>query len=203
MKRYAIALLCVTAPLAAQQWEAGLFLGQQSYRDQEVPDAGNVQANSKTVYGVRLGYSVVDLGPALLQVTAAYQPKNKTHAKGDDGTLEDFQYTHQYFGVGAMFNFKALVAVGAGLEYRFEKVGVESQELGNHSASYGRPWLRANVGYAIPSPVVKPFVGLEVAVPLTRKSLTVDQADFVTNVDDALRSLAPKYQVGAYFGVRF
>ena len=42
-----------------------------------------------------------------------------------------------------------------------------------------------NAGYAFPTPLVKPFIGLEVAVPLTDKDL------------------GPKLQIGVYGGIRF
>jgi len=57
-----------------------------------------------------------------------------------------------------------------------------------------------NAGFAIPSPVVKPFVGLEVAFPLTTKSSGVDSS---ASTADALKAMAPKSQFGLYAGIRF
>jgi len=193
----ALALLLGT-PLAAQKVEVGLFLGQQQYpspHEDVMPGlTGQLNLDSKTVYAVRFGYSVVDIGPALFQITAGHQPEAKTTINvtlgGTPQGQEDFKQSH--WSVGAMFNFKAVVAVGAGLEYRAEKL-----ETLNESTTYNRPWARLNVGYAIPSPVVKPFIGVEVAFPLTTTSNKFD------TIENTLKSMAPKSQVGIYAGVRF
>lgn len=217
MKKSILALSALAVfPLSAQSWEAGLFLGQQSYRSDSAtlpPDKVDTQVDSKFVYGFRLGRSVADLGPALLQVTVGYQPPatatatltdtyDSTPAIAPRATgvktapvteVLKADYKASAFSLGAMFNFKAFVAVGAGLEYRFEKL-----EMGSLSSTYGRPWARVNAGIAFPSPVVKPFVGLEVDLPLTSKSL-----DSITSADDMLKAMAPKFQAGIYAGVRF
>ena len=110
----------------------------------------------------------------------------------DVGTFKE-----DHWSAGAMFNFKAVVAVGAGLEFRSEKL---SGDFGgtSDSTTYNRVWIRLNAGYAIPSPVVKPFFGLEVAFPLAKKDLemTSSNADF-------LKAMAPKSQIGLYAGIRF
>ena len=209
-------------PLSAQSWEAGLFLGQQTYKAGSFSPTANdlfdYKTDSKFVYGIRLGHSVVDLGPALFEVNVAYQPEvtstttvtqtsvvqtgqpaqtlrgraaatgNLTSTSTSTGDLKA-----GYYAVGAMFTFKALVAVGVGVDYRFEKI-----ELPGTSTTYNRPWARANVGYAFPSPVVKPFIGVEAAFPFTSKSLDMNNSN-----EDNVKALAPKAQVGIYAGVRF
>ena len=173
-------LLVLAAPLSAQTFEVGLNVSREAYTSQNTTP--RVEAEDKTVVAARVGYALVDLGPALLQVTAAYQPKVDTDLK-PNGILVPTKVGHEYWGVGAMFNFKALVAVGAGVDYRFEKTTVASVYSSSHT--YGRPWARVNVGYAFPTPVVKPFIGVEAAIPLTEETL------------------GPKGQVGVYGGIRF
>ena len=200
MKKHAIAFaLLLGSPLAAQSWEAGLFLGQQQYpspHTEVMPGVtGQLNLDNKTVYAVRFGYSVMDIGPALFQITAGYQPESKTTINSTlggapSGTPSDFKQSH--WSIGAMFNFKAVVAVGAGLEYRAEKLEAEGE-----STTYNRPWIRANIGYAIPSPMVKPFFGVEVAFPLTNTSNKFD------SIENVLKSMAPKNQIGLYAGIRF
>jgi hypothetical protein len=200
MKKATLALaLLVGLPLTAQKWEAGLFLGQQQYpspHEELTPGVtGQLNLDNKTVYAIRFGYSVVDMGPALFQITAGYQPEVKSGVSATlggvaEGKGTDFKQSH--WAVGAMFNFKAVVAVGAGLEYRAEKL-----ELLNESTTYNRPWARLNAGYAIPSPLVKPFFGVEVAFPLTNTSNKFD------SIENTLKSMAPKNQFGLYAGIRF
>ena len=194
MKKIALIALAAGLPLVAQSWELGLFAGQQSYKS--ISESGLTgEPKSKTVLAGRLGYSLVDVGPALFQVNLGFQPKVDT-AFQVNGKDTPVNYQHQYMSVGAMFNFKAMVAFGVGLDYRMEKVNGTLSGIGD--VSYNRPWLRATAGYAFPTPVVKPFIGLEVGVPLTSKSY-----DPNGSTEDAFKAMAPKLQIGLYGGIRF
>jgi hypothetical protein len=209
MRKSILMLLCVAAPLAAQNWELGLFAGQQSYKSIDVPSmsipgftlhAGSLQPDSKIAYSFRLGYSIVDMGPVLFQITGGYQPKSEATLKWAGVEVPNAKYTHEHTSIGAMFNFKAGVAAGAGIEYRFEKVGW-SDESESETFNYARPWFRANVGFSFPTPIVKPFLGLEVAMPLISKS--IDVASTNTPDEDVYKAIAPKLQIGIYAGIRF
>ena len=191
-KRLLPLLIAIAVPLAAQSYELGLNISRQAYPSHTELGAFKFEPQDKTVVAGRFGYSFFDLGPALFQVTAVYQPKVDTEIRLN-GTNTGTSLGDEYWGVGAMFNFKALVAVGAGVAYRSEKLTGPSA-----STTYGRPWARVNVGYAFPTPLVKPFIGLEVAAPLTTKSYN----DALTS-EDILKSFAPKLQVGIYGGIRF
>ncbi|WP_243303747.1 hypothetical protein [Geothrix oryzisoli] len=203
MKKAIALALVLGAPLAAQSFEVGLFLGQQQYPSPQTNTplgALRMETDSKTAYAVRFGYSVVDLGPALFQITAGYQPEVKANTKGSLGgspNVEVGTFKEDHWSAGAMFNFKAVVAVGAGLEFRSEKL---SGDFGgtSDSTTYNRVWIRLNAGYAIPSPVVKPFFGLEVAFPLAKRDLETNSSNA-----DFLKALAPKSQIGIYAGIRF
>jgi predicted porin len=186
-----LALLSV-APLAAQSFEVGVFVGQQSYKSAS-DIGGTLEPSKKTVTSARFGYSVVDFGPALFQLTAGYQPESKTDVEANGVTIPGSEFKQKHWSVGAMFNFKAGVAIGAGIEYRNETL-----TSGPDSTTYGRPWARANVGFAFPTPLVKPFIGLEVAAPMTSKSY-----DSAASDAENLKAVAPKMQVGIYAGLRF
>lgn len=189
---------CLAAPLSAQSFELGLFAGRQSYRSfTATPAPGTTftgDLDAKTVVGARFGYALVDLGPALFQLTAGYQPEASTAATvavtGIGSGQTDIKESH--WSLGAMFHFKALVAIGAGVEYRSESLkGLET------STTYGRPWVRFNVGYAFPAPLLKPFIGLEADFPLT------SQSNDYSSAAEVLKSVAPRNQVGLYGGIRF
>ncbi len=110
-------------------------------------------------------------------------------------TFDEKKVTYSQISVGTMLTFKAVMAFGIGLEYRNDQIS--DMVFTEH---YGRPWARANVGYAIPSPILKPFVGLEVAVPLTTASSSYSNPSLER---DYLRTVAPKAQLGVYGGIRF
>ncbi|HJW72484.1 MAG TPA: hypothetical protein VJ486_06465 [Geothrix sp.] len=190
MKKILLPLLLVAAPLGAQSFEAGVFIGQQTYKEFNYLGF-TAKPDSKTVASARLGYSIVDLGPALFQITAGFQPESKANITNNAGVTGELKQSH--WSVGAMFNFKAVVAFGAGVEYRSEKL----DDGAGTSTTYGRPWARVNAGLAFPTPLVKPFIGLEVAAPLSSKS------NDVASPEDGLKSMAPKMQIGVYGGIRF
>ncbi|MCE1205239.1 MAG: hypothetical protein LWW79_11610 [Holophagaceae bacterium] len=189
------AVLLLAGPLAAQDWELGIFAGQQGYRSSQIP--GVDEPKSKPAFIGRMGFSAVDLGPVLLQVTTGLHTATDTIV--GTGAGDKTFHSHTHVSLGAMFNVKALVAFGAGVEYRFERLDVQNSGVSHgNDVTFNRPWVRANLGMAFPTPVMKPFVGLEVAVPLVNKS-----AGASSSMEDQIRSLAPKYQVGLYGGFRF
>jgi len=204
MKRLAFLLpVLAVLPLAAQDWEAGVFLGKQDYKAPSGSFAGDMVAytpeNNRPVTGLRLGHALVDLGPVLFQVTAGYQFKTTTKVtssldnnyQGNLANTSDFKSSS--YSVGAMFNLHALVSVGAGVEYRFE-----TYQYAGQTTNASRPWGRVNLGFDLPLPEIKPFAGLEVDYPLTSTTLA-----FPPSGDNVPKALAPKGQVGLYAGLRF
>ncbi|HET8900590.1 MAG TPA: hypothetical protein VFM84_01525 [Holophagaceae bacterium] len=201
MKKLALALALASLPACAQDFEAGVFLGQNTYKSQTILGT-ELKPETKTVAAARLGFSIVDLGPALFEFTVGYQPKAKT-AMDANGANTGLDYGDQYWSAGLMFNFKAFVAVGAGVEYRGEKLTLEGPGL-NQSTNYGRPWARVNVGFSFPLPIVKPFVGVEAAMPLASTSAPANYGYGPgADTDASLKSHAPSFQVGVYGGIRF
>ena len=207
MKKSACILAVLLAsPLAAQTFEVGLFAGQQQYpsihSDVAPGSTLRMETEDKTALALRFGYAVVDLGPAFLQLTAGYQPQTKATMKASL-TVTPFvdvgDFKEDHWAAGAMFTFKAFVAVGAGLEFRSEKLS-GTVAGSTDSTTYNRVWARVNAGFAIPSPFLKPFVGLEAAFPLATKGSGVDAS---ASAADALKAMAPKSQFGLYAGIRF
>jgi hypothetical protein len=181
-------LLLLALPLAGQSFEFGVNISQQSYTSSTTPgfsghpSSVSFDFDSKTVVAGRIGYSLLKVGPAMFQLSAAYQPKTDTDLK-PNGVTVPTKLGSEYYGVGAMFQFKALLAVGAGIDYRFEKITMENVFTSTHS--FNRPWARVNAGYTFPAPVVKPFISFEVAAPLTKEDNGAE------------------LQVGLYAGIRF
>lgn len=197
MKKTFFIFVLAAMPMAAQSWEIGAFVGQQTY-DKFTAAGVETKPESKVVSAVRIGYAVVDFGPTLLQVNAGAQLKSSSEVKFN-GNAIGVKLDHQATSLGLALIFKAGVSASVGIDYRWDKL--EGSFLGvNSSTTYGRPWLRGNIGYAFPTPVVKPFVGLEVAGTLSSKTVS----DFGPSTDEeALKGLAPKLQFGVYFGIRF
>jgi hypothetical protein len=190
------------SPLSAQTWELGLFAGQQTYNSFSDSNVGLSMSGSstrKSVLGARLGYSVIDLGSAMLQLTLGYQPKvtsiarittrgTDLQASGETTDSGPLDYKVSSTSAGVMFNFKTRVAIGAGLEMHFERLSLPA-----NTATLARPWFRANFGMAFPSPVLKPFIGLEIAAAMFPEN----------DLPQTTKSLSPRAQVGVYGGIRF
>ena len=195
-----LSMLTALAAIPASAGEVGLLLDKQIGKAQAATfGAGrNYDAVSPTGFGIRGGFDILDLKVAALQLNATWH--NKTTGDLTYGGTKVGELDNQYWAVGAMVNWKLLVNVGAGVEYRTEKLTWRSTTvppvLGSGDATQGRPWARVNVGFSIPTPVVSPFFLFEVAAPLSKK-------DNTSTPKDLTEALAPQLQIGVYGGIRF
>ena len=194
-KKMLIMPLLVVLPVFAG--EVGLLVDKQFGKAQAASFNGQkYDAISPTGFGIRGGFDVVDLKVAALQLNATWH--NKTTGDLTFGGTKRGELDNQYWAVGAMVNWKLLVNVGAGVEYRSEKLSYRTTApiAGSGDATLGRPWARVNIGFSIPTPVVSPFFLLEVAAPLSKKDATGSYSDLT-------EALAPQVQIGIYGGIRF
>lgn len=186
--------LLAVLPVAAG--EVGLLIDKQAGKAQTASgySTQKYDAVSPTGLGIRGGFDILDLKIAALQLNATWHNKTKgdlTYGGTNFGELEN-----QYWAAGAMVNWKLLVNVGAGVEYRSEKLTFRPSTGASTDSTLGRPWARVNVGFSIPTPIVSPFFLLEVAAPLSKK-------DSTTTAKDLTDALAPQVQIGIYGGIRF
>ena len=197
--RKRLLLVPMMAVLPALAGEVGLLLDKQFGKAQTAAafDTHKYDAVSPTGLGIRGGFDVLDLKVAALQLNATWH--NKTTGDLTYGGTKHGELENQYWAAGAMVNWKFLVNVGAGVEYRTEKLTWRSTNglpMGNGDTTQGRAWARVNVGFSIPTPVVSPFFALEVAAPLSKGNPTNAPKDFAD-------ALAPQAQIGIYGGIRF
>ena len=220
---------CVVLPLGAQDFEVGLFVGQQSYKSIDgavVPDSSgsgqdsvSVKPSSKTILGARVGYALFDFGrpaPAHRRLPAqghhhglghrhcAHRPHPAQHQAGHrlsgrvrPGGLQRrerrLRLLHHQLFPGPDGQLQGLRGGGrrGGIPVREALHPRRGREL--------RPPLGPGQrGIRLPTPLVKPFIGLEVDAPLVSTSF-----DGATS-DSMLKALAPKLQVGVDLGgIRF
>lgn len=196
--RKKLLMLPLLAALPLMAGEVGLLVDKQFGKAQTAAfgTSRNYDAVSPTGIGIRGGFDLLDLKVAALQLNATWH--NKTTGDLAAGGTKYGELDNQYWAAGAMVNWKLLVNVGAGVEYRSEKQTWRSYipTLGNGDTTQGRPWARVNVGFSIPTPLVSPFFLLEVAAPLSKKDATATPKDFA-------EALAPQVQIGIYGGIRF
>lgn len=180
--------------LPARAAEVGILLDKQIGKSQALVGA---DAAKPSGVGFRGGVSLLDLGLAELGLTATYHPESK-----DDLVLAGAncgKYSTEYMAVGAQVDWKFLVNLHAGIDLRRETLRVEGSSVLNGSTTYTRPWLKAGVGFVFPTPVVKPFLRLEVAMATTKQG----SLDAGSSADDIRKAMAPEHQIALYGGVRF
>ena len=196
--RWRLLLVSLLVILPATAGEVGLLIDKQAGKAQTATafSTQKFDAVSPTGLGIRGGFDILDLKIAALQVNTTWH--NKTTGDLSYGGTKYGELDNQYWAAGAMVNWKLLVNVGAGVEYRSEKLTWRSTTpaFTNGDTTQGRTWARLNIGFSIPTPVVSPFFALEVAAPLSKKDSTATPKDFA-------EALAPQVQIGIYGGIRF
>ena len=182
--------------LPAMAGELGLLVDKQFGKAQAATfgTSPKYDAVSPTGFGIRGGFDVLDLKIAALQLNATWH--NKTTGDLTYGGAKQGELDNQYWAAGAMVNWKLLVNVGAGVEYRSEKLSFRPNTGASTDSTQGRTWARVNLGFSIPLPVVSPFFALEVAAPLSKQ-------DSTSTPKDLTDALAPQVQIGVYGGIRF
>jgi opacity protein-like surface antigen len=185
----------VLAAVPANAAEVGIIVDKQFGKSQAIASlpGAKYDAVSPTGFGIRAGVSLIDLKVAELGLTATYHPK----AEGDlvlAGTKLG-KLGNEYVAIGAQVDWKFLVNLHAGVDLRSEKLTTDVAGV-KDSTTTTRPWVKAGIGFSVPTPVVSPFFRLEVAVAATKE----DKTD---TPDNFRKAMAPEYQVGIYGGIRF
>ncbi|MBK8794526.1 MAG: hypothetical protein IPN59_15735 [Holophaga sp.] len=183
--------------------EVGVMVDKQFGKAQTViagsfagAPAGKIDSVGPTGFGIRGAYTLLNLKVAELGLTASYHSK----AEGDV-VIEGTKYGKlgsEYMAIGAQVDWKFLVNLHLGLDLRREKFTTSEfvAAVNNGTTTSTRPWVRAGIGFSVPTPVVSPFFRLEVA-------MTTAKEDKTDNQENLRKALAPEYQVGLYGGIRF
>jgi hypothetical protein len=184
--------------------EVGILLDKQFGKAQTVTAGATNKYDSvsPTGVGIRAGFSILDLKVAELGLTATYHPK----AEGDldySGLGKIGKIGNEYIAIGAQLDWKFLVNLHAGVDIRSEKYTWTPTNGTKDSNTVTRPWVKAGIGFSLPTPVVSPFFRLEVAVAAKKDDKTVDAYTSGSVSENTRKALAPEYQVGLYGGIRF
>jgi len=191
-----ILLVPFLAALPVFAGEVGILIDKQFGKAQAAAygTGQKYDAVSPSGLGLRGGWDLLDLKVAALQVNATWHSKTTGDLSYGGSKLGELE--NQYWAAGAMVNWKLLVNVGAGVEYRSEKLSFRPTSGVGTDSSQARPWARVNLGFSIPTPILSPFFSLELAAPLSKK-------DTSATVKDLADAMAPQVQIGIYGGIRF
>jgi len=214
-KTLALLALASALPLAAQSFEVSALYTWNKPKQGTFSGSGvnfDFTPDTWKAAGLRFGYTFAKVGLTEFQGTATYQFKNT-----QDYTLlvngvafpvppgTSVKESYSYWSVGAAASWDLPVRLTAGLDYRSEKLDFEPSGIiwNSTSTTYGRLWLRGNVGYDFKnSSSVTPFVAAEFAFPLTSTSPVYDELN-ANNWESLSKGVAPKSSYGINFGVRF
>jgi len=183
--------------LPVQASELGLLVDKQVGTAQAF-SSSRFDAGKPSGYAIRGAYTVLDLKVAEVGLTATYHPESKADLVLNGTNIGKFN--DEYMAIGAQVDWKFLVNLHAGVDIRREKLTTEgSSGFGAGSTTYTRPWVKAGIGFSVPTPVVSPFVRLELAMATTKQgSLSASPS-----ADEFRKAMAPEYQIGLYGGIRF
>ncbi len=209
MKRIAPLLLAglVSLPGLAGDKEVSLFYSSASGRsgnfNQTGSPAQSLETDKFSGLGLRFGTTLAKLGPADLSMDASWRMSSKSDLKLNGTKIG--QYEWSYLGVGAMATWHVPLDLGVGLDLRSVQSTLIQQSPGSEQrigVNHFSPWLRAQVGYTFPAPVVKPFVRFEVAMDLA------SQGDYTyssgnTDANKAYSVAMPKTELSLQAGFRF
>lgn len=193
------ALLLAALPALASS-EVGLLLDRQTTKAHSVLVSqssvnGSYDAGSLSGMGFRIGTSFLDVGILAVGINATYHPKSEQDLVLNGAKIG--KYGAQYVAVGAGLDWKLLLNLHAGVEFRRESYSADFPAWGSlGSTSLTRPWAKFGIGFSVPLPVLSPFVRLEVAFPTTK-------TDKTGTPDDLRQALAPQAQFAVYGGIRF
>jgi hypothetical protein len=193
-----LCLILAALPLAAG--EVGVFADKLQGKAQ-VDAFGNRYAAVKPAgFGVRAGFSFVNLKVAEVGFTAAYRPET-THdlmMTNLAGVATKGRMGYSYMAVGAQVDWKLLVSIHAGLEMRRERLAWSGLSAGlDGTTTTDRPWARVGLGFSLPVPVLSPIVRLEVSAPLKKED------GLLAGGGDLREAMAPQVQGALYVGIRF
>jgi hypothetical protein len=196
-------VLSALVPCTAQAGglEVGILLDKEVGKGQALASAANglpaggYDAVSPTGTGFRAAYTFLDLKIAGLGAAVTYHPKVQGDLVANGTTIG--KYGNEYVAFGLQADWKFLVNIHAGVDYRSEKLTTAPAGFPTESTTLTRPWATVGLGFSAPMPVVSPFLRLEVAAPLSTPASKGD------NNEDFRKAMAPSLQVALYGGIRF
>ena len=193
------ALLLALGSMPVMASEFGILLDKQIGRAEALATAGSglsaggYDRVSPSGVGFRAADTLLDLDIAELGAAVTYHPQANSNITSG-GTIAG-SFGDQYTAIGVQADWKLLLDLHAGLDLRSEKLSTSVNGV-KDTTTLTRPWVKAGVGFNMPTPVVSPFVRLEVAVPLSKD-------DSSNTPDDFRKAMAPTLQVALYGGIRF
>jgi len=184
--------------------------GGQTYTTEDQP-------KDQTSWGLRLSLGIDEAATWNVELAVRAKKKSPLTYSGPVSPTMTADFTQQgleygWWGPGLSYALKLgpAVALSAGLDLRIERftafmpAGVVVEEGYSETTIYDRPWARAALTFTIPvSARVKPQIGVEGSVALTRKKVKTYSATQYVDAEDMRRGLAPQSAFSFFAGITF
>ncbi|MCE1203378.1 MAG: hypothetical protein LWW79_02060 [Holophagaceae bacterium] len=184
--------------------------GGQTYTTEDQP-------KDQTSWGLRLSLGIDDAATWNVELAVRAKKKSPLTYSGPVSPTLTADFTQQgleygWWGPGLSYALKLgpAVSLSAGLDLRIERftafmpAGVVVEEGYSETTIYDRPWARAALTFTIPvSARVKPQIGVEGSVALTRKKVKTYSDTQYVDAEDMRRGLAPRTAFSFFAGITF
>jgi len=184
--------------------------GGQTYTTEDQP-------KDQTSWGLRLSLGIDEAAAWNVELAVRAKKKSPLTFSGSvsptltaDFTQEGVEYGWWGPGISYAVKLGPAIALSAALDLRVERLtvfmpaGVVVEEGYSETTIYDRPWARAALTFTIPvSARVKPQIGVEGSVALTRKKVKTYSATQYVDAEDMRRGLAPQSAFSFFAGITF
>lgn len=220
-----LAALLAAGALSAQE-NANLDARIQVFADVTQPRSFsyyNITSDVKTEAGRQIGVGFRILGELPYTTGWYYELGGRFDSSSTlglrDATVDatDVKMRYSYWSAGFAYLWtKGPASFGLHLEGRGEAVSLQGEQFHgttglsqgkvDASSTYLRPWVRASFDLTMGSGKVRPYIGAEAAVAVTRTYQTrIPSFTTLAAIPDdrTIRSLAPNFSFAGYLGLRF
>ncbi|HJV88870.1 MAG TPA: hypothetical protein VJ623_01085 [Holophagaceae bacterium] len=210
MKKQHLAVLALSGlALAAQDHSVSLLYTMSKPNDYTVSGGGpKIETDTYKGMGLRYGQTVGKaFGGARLDFEGTWKLRTSGQDVKFDGTNINsggttYAMRQESLGLGLAATWTKVVDFGAVLDLRSETTSLQIKDNSGTQMDLDqtaiRPWLGFRVGYTFATKSVKPTVGFEYGLPLTKR----EGGELQTEIDMA-RKLRPKSEMTLTAGLRF
>lgn len=201
----AIAILLVTgATIYAGEHDVSLNISGIKNRDFTVgPSVDNqfsASPDDAVSLSLRFGFDLVELGSAKVNaqttIHSEYTTKYSFTQTGFYYREGTGKFKNEGISVGLNTRWQSLIEYGVGTEIRYEHLTLVDQ-MSTKVGQY-RPWINFYSGHIFKARSYKPFLGVEMAMPLTH----LNSQNAAQDPKELLKNLSPKFEISLIIGIR-
>jgi hypothetical protein len=150
--------------------------------------------------GLRFGFGLTEIGSAKLIAQATVHSEYTTEFQFTDNSFFYREGTGKYknegMSIGLNARWQRLLEYGIGTEVRYERLTLTNED--STKVGQYRPWVNFYSGRVFEGRGYRPFIGLELALPLTHSN----SSNAAHDPTELLRGVSPKFEITLLVGIR-